>query len=88
MPDGAHPFSQLTAGDNAVVALSGTDPALLDAVMAQSWAGALVLAQLPSGCYEPAAVQALMARGVASDTPPHLASQLAKRWPDRKGSEA
>ncbi len=86
--EGAHPFSQLTAGDNAVVALSGTDPALLDAVMAQSWAGALVLAQLPSGCYEPAAVQALMARGVASDTPPHLASQLAKRWPDRKGSEA
>jgi chemosensory pili system protein ChpB (putative protein-glutamate methylesterase) len=85
---GAHAFSQLTAGDSAIVALSGTDPALVDAIMAQSWAGALVLAQLPSGCYEPAAVQALIARGVAADTPQHLASQLAKRWPERKGSEA
>ena len=70
-----------------VVALSGTDPALVEAIMAQSWAGALVLAQLPSGCYEPAAVQALIARGVAADTPQHLASQLAKRWPERTGSE-
>ncbi|MFT3896894.1 MAG: chemotaxis protein CheB [Thermomonas sp.] len=84
---GAHAFSQLTAGDSAIVALSGTDPAQVDAIMAQSWAGALVLAQLPSGCYEPAAVQALIARGVAADTPQHLASQLAKRWPERKGSE-
>lgn len=86
--EGAQAFSQLTAGDSAIVALSGTDPALIDAIMAQSWAGALVLAQLPSGCYEPAAVQALIARGVAADTPQHLASQLAKRWPGRKGSEA
>ncbi|GAA4998593.1 hypothetical protein FNZ56_12210 [Pseudoluteimonas lycopersici] len=85
--DGAHAFSQLTAGDSAIVALSGTDPALVDAIMAQSWAGALVLAQLPSGCYEPAAVQALIARGVAADTPQHLASQIAKRWPERTGSE-
>ena len=79
--------SQLTPGDNAIVALSGTDPTLVEAIMAQSWAGALVLAQLPSGCYEPTAVQALIARGIASDTPPHLASQLAKRWPARTGSE-
>ena len=85
--EGAHAFSQLTPGDNAIVALSGTDPALVEAIMAQSWAGALVLAQLPSGCYEPTAVQALIARGIASDTPPHLASQLAKRWPARTGSE-
>ena len=48
--EGAHAFSQLTPGDNAIVALSGTDPALVEAIMAQSWAGALVLAQLPSGC--------------------------------------
>ena len=86
--EGAHAFSQLTPGDNAIVALSGTDPTLVEAIMAQSWAGALVLAQLPSGCYEPAAVQALIARGVASDTPQHLASQLAKRWPERTGSES
>ncbi len=85
--EGAHAFSQLTPGDNAIVALSGTDPTLVEAIMAQSWAGALVLAQLPSGCYEPTAVQALIARGIASDTPPHLASQLAKRWPARTGSE-
>jgi chemosensory pili system protein ChpB (putative protein-glutamate methylesterase) len=84
---GVHAFSQLTAGDNAIVALSGTDPLMVEAVMAQSWAGALLLAQLPSGCYEPAAVQALIARGVAADTPQHLASQLAKRWSGRKGSE-
>jgi chemosensory pili system protein ChpB (putative protein-glutamate methylesterase) len=86
--EGAHAFSQLAAGDNAIVVLSGADPGLVDAIMAQSWGGALLLAQLPSGCYEPAAVQALIARGVASDTPQHLASQLAKRWPDRKGSQA
>jgi len=85
---GVHAFSQLTPGDNAIVALSGTDPALVEAIMAQSWAGALVLAQLPSGCYEPAAAQALIARGVAADAPHHLASQLAKRWPERKGPEA
>lgn len=85
--EGAHAFAQLTPGDNAIVVLSGTDPALVDAIMAQSWAGALVLAQLPSGCYEPTAVQALIARGVASDSPQHLASQLAKRWPERTGSE-
>ncbi len=85
--EGAHAFSQLTPGDNAIVVLSGADPALVEAIMAQSWAGALVLAQLPSGCYEPTAVQALIARGIASDTPPHLASQLAKRWPARTGSE-
>jgi chemosensory pili system protein ChpB (putative protein-glutamate methylesterase) len=84
-PD-VHAFSQLSAGDNAIVALSGTDPALVEAIMAQSWAGALLLAQLPSGCYEPATVQALIARGIAADTPQHLASQLAKRWPARKGS--
>lgn len=84
---GVHAFSQLTAGDNAIVALSGTDPLLVEAIMAQSWAGALLLAQLPSGCYEPAAVQALIARGIAADTPQHLASQLAKRWPARKGNE-
>lgn len=86
--DGAHAFSQLAAGDNAIVALSGTDPLLVDAIMAQSWAGTLVLAQLPSGCYEPAAVQALIARGVAADTPQHLADQLARRWTERKGPEA
>lgn len=80
---GAHAFSQLVAGDNAILALSGTDPALVEAIMAQSWAGALVLAQLPSGCYEPTAVQALIARGVASDTPQHMASQLVRRWPER-----
>ena len=85
--EGAHAFSQLTPGDNAIVVLSGADPTLVEAIMAQSWAGALVLAQLPSGCYEPTAVQALIARGIASDTPPHLASQLAKRWPARTGSE-
>ena len=85
---GAHAFAQLTPGDNAIVVLSGADPALVDAIMAQSWAGALVLAQLPSGCYEPAAAQALIARGVASDTPQHLASQLARRWPEHKGPEA
>lgn len=86
--EGAHAFAQLTPGDNAIVALSGTDPALVDAIMAQSWAGALALAQLPSGCYEPAAVEALIARGVASDAPQHLASQLAKRWPERTGPES
>ena len=83
-----HAFSQLPGGDNAIVVLSGTDPALLDAVMAQSWAGALVLAQLPSGCFEPTAVQALIARGVAADVPEHLASQLAKRWSANRGSAA
>ena len=40
---GAHAFAQLTPGDNAIVVLSGADPALVDAIMAQSWAGALVL---------------------------------------------
>ena len=51
--EGAHAFSQLTPGDNAIVALSGTDPALVEAIMAQSWPRAGAGATSPAAATSP-----------------------------------
>lgn len=73
-------LAALPSADSAVLLLSGSDPALVDAVMNHSWAGALVAGQAPDGCYDAAASSALIARGGSAGQPAELAQRLAERW--------
>lgn len=79
--EGAELIGVLPAADSAVVLLSGSDPGLVDGLMKQRLAGALVLGQVAEGCYDPAASQALGSRGGETDTPVNLAARIAARWP-------
>jgi chemosensory pili system protein ChpB (putative protein-glutamate methylesterase) len=74
-------FASLPADDSAVIVLSGSDPAAADAVMGLSWGGALVAGQMPEGCYDATAAEAVIARGATSGAPAELAKRLAQRWP-------
>ncbi|WP_407354193.1 chemotaxis protein CheB [Luteimonas sp. R10] len=71
----------LPPGDSAVLFLSGSDPALVDAAMGQAWGGALVAGQSPEGCYDGAAADVVIARGGESGMPRQLAARLTERWP-------
>ncbi len=73
-------LAALPSADSAVLLLSGSDPAQIDAVMNHSWAGALVIGQSPDGCYDAAAPSALVARGGGSGQPAELAARLSERW--------
>lgn len=79
--DGGDVFAALPAADSAIVMLSGSDPALVDEAMHQSWNGAVVVAQSSDGCYDTAATEALIARGAEAGSPADLARRLAARWP-------
>jgi chemosensory pili system protein ChpB (putative protein-glutamate methylesterase) len=79
--DGSALFAQIPADDSAVILLSGSDPAMVDPAMTHAAHGALVAGQSPDGCYDPAAAQALVARGAAAGAPAELARKLAARWP-------
>ncbi len=74
-------FAALPPGDSAIVFLSGSDPALIDAAMAATATGTLVAAQTPEDCYDGAACAVLRSRGVPSGLPVELAGRLAARWP-------
>jgi chemosensory pili system protein ChpB (putative protein-glutamate methylesterase) len=74
-------FAQLSPADSAVVLLSGSDPAAVDAAMNHSVHGALVVGQSAEGCFDSAAADALVARGASAGTPAQLAQKLAARWP-------
>ena len=78
--EGGELLAALPSADSAVLLLSGSDPALVDAVMKHNWAGALVAGQAADGCYDAAASNALAARG--GDTAPavELAQRLSERW--------
>lgn len=78
--DGSDVLTALPSADSAVLLLSGSDPARVDAAMNHSWAGALVAGQAPDGCYDAAAATALIARGGESGQPAELAARLAARW--------
>lgn len=71
----------LPPGDSAVLFLSGSDPALVDAAMGRAWGGALVAGQSPEGCYDGAAADVVIARGGESGMPRQLAARLTERWP-------
>ncbi|MEO6137453.1 MAG: chemotaxis protein CheB [Luteimonas sp.] len=73
-------FQYLSPANSAVLMLSGSDPAMVDAAMTQSWGGAFVAGQAPEGCFDDAAAAALVARGASSATPADLAKQLSQRW--------
>lgn len=77
----AEVLSSLPTADSAVLLLSGADAAVVDAVLNQSWSGALVAGQSPEGCYDAAATNALIARGGSAGQPAELARRLVERWP-------
>ena len=73
-------LESLPANDSAVLMLSGSDPAQVDAVMKLAGAGALIAGQALDGCYDVAAPAALAARGGQAGKPQDLARRLAERW--------
>lgn len=79
--DGTAAFAGLPAGDTAIILLSGSDAAVVDAAMTHAAHGALVAGQSPEGCYDAVAAQALVARGAETGSPANLAKLLASRWP-------
>lgn len=79
--DGARILANLPAADSAVVLLSGSDPAIVDAAMHHAGRGAFVAGQSSEGCFDAAAAEALVARGAEAGTPVQLAKRLAARWP-------
>nr|WP_255699401.1 chemotaxis protein CheB [Luteimonas sp. Y-2-2-4F] len=70
----------LPAGDSALVFLSGADATLVEAATGEAWAGALLVAQSPDGCYDAAAPAALAERGGATAAPADIAALLVQRW--------
>ncbi|HYM87014.1 MAG TPA: chemotaxis protein CheB, partial [Pseudoxanthomonas sp.] len=75
-------IASLPPAESAVLLLSGSDPAQVEAAMALAAQGGLVAGQSPQGCYDPAASKALAARGGMVASPADLAAQLATHWPD------
>jgi len=80
--DGAQTLAALLAvvpaNDSALLLLSGSDAAVVDAA---AQAGLLLAGQSPDTCYDPAAALALIARGGHGAAPADLAAYLADRWP-------
>ena len=75
-------IAALPAAESAVLLLSGSDPAQVEAALALAAQGGLAAGQSPQGCYDPAASKALAARGGKVATPAELATHLASHWPD------
>lgn len=80
---GGDVFAALPAPDSALLLLSGSDPQAVDGALAGKAGGAFVAGQSPEGCFDSAAIDALMARGGDTATPPDLAARLVERWRDR-----
>ena len=70
----------LPPAESGVLVLSGADPALVAAVIEIHAAGGLVLAQDPSGCFDPTAAEAVAQAGAASGAPADLAARIVERW--------
>ena len=81
-PAGGEPtFAALRAEDSALLLLSGADAAMVDQAMAMRWAGGLVVGQSADHCFDPAASNALAARGGEALGLVQLAQKLLQRWP-------
>lgn len=74
-------FTALPAVDSALLLLSGADIRLVDTAMALSWAGGLALGQSTENCFDPAASNALVARGGHAANLLQLPAKLLERWP-------
>lgn len=70
----------LPAAHSAVLLLSGSDPAQVEAVLALAAQGAWVAGQSGEGCYDPAAGAQLIGRGHPGGDPVQLAQALSERW--------
>ena len=74
-------FAALPPVDSALLLLSGADMSLVDVAMSLSWAGGLALGQSPENCFDPAASNALVARGGQAANLVQLPAKLLERWP-------
>lgn len=74
-------LSTLPSADSAILMLSGSEPADVDAALKHRAGGAFVAGQAPEGCYDPAAPDQLAVRGGELAPPVELAQRLAARWP-------
>ena len=79
--DGEPQFNELPAGDSGLLLLSGADPRLVDRAITLSFAGGLALGQSSENCFDPAASNALVARGGAAVPIAQLPHRLTQRWP-------
>ena len=79
--DGEPAYAALRAEDSALLLLSGADVALVDQAMAMRWAGGLVAGQSADHSFDPAASNALVARGGEALGLVQLAQKLLQRWP-------
>ena len=74
-------FIALAPGDSALLLLSGADPTLVDRALTLALAGGLALGQSAENCFEPAASNALVARGGEAVSLAKLPHKLLQRWP-------
>ena len=74
-------FAALLPGDSALLLLSGADPALVDRALALTLAGGIALGQSSDNCFDPAASNALVARGGVAIGLAGLPLKLLQRWP-------
>ena len=74
-------FAALRPADSGMLLLSGAAPALVDVALAMRMAGGLALGQAAENCFDPAASQALVARGGEAFSLAGMSRQLLQRWP-------
>ena len=79
--EGEPRFAALRPADSAMLLLSGAGQNMVDVALTMSWAGGLAIGQAPENCFDPAATQALIARGGDSRSLPIMARQVLDRWP-------
>lgn len=79
--DGQPSFAALAPADSALLLLSGADLALVDRALALSLAGGIALGQSTENCFDPAASNALVARGGEAASLAKLPLKLLARWP-------
>lgn len=79
--EGRPSFAALAPGDSAMLLLSGADMALVDRALALSLAGGLAIGQSSENCFDPAASNALVARGGQANGLAKLPAKLLERWP-------
>lgn len=79
--EGEPRFTALPPGDSAILLLSGADPMLVERALSVALGGGLALGQSADNCFDPAASQALVARGGQADGIAGLVHRLQQRWP-------
>ncbi|TWI14090.1 chemotaxis protein CheB [Aerolutibacter ruishenii] len=78
-------LAAIPAADSAVLMLSGSEPARVDAVLSFGWNGGLVVGQNVDGCYDAAAVTDLAARGGAVAKPAEMGRHMVTHWQQQGG---